>query len=247
MVLDADEQRDAKGNRDVNGQVALRMPTAVIRAKAAPYLRNGKPVHRPELQANDAYGIVAQYQAGYRGLAGYYRMAFNLHRLSALKHTMGISLAKTLAGKSRCRASAVWRRYGATIEIDGTPRRVLEVKVPREGKTPLVARWGGVSLKYRTGGVTLDDIPRRVWNRRSEVVERLLADTCERCGSRESVEVHHVRRLADQARQGRRAAPDWLRIMAARRRKTLVVCRKCHEGIHAGVVPGKAEGHRRAV
>ncbi|MFE1852147.1 hypothetical protein [Streptomyces sp. NPDC059489] len=36
----------------------------------------------------------------------------------------------------------------------------------------------------------------------------------------------------------RRTAPPrrstWARTMAARRRKTLVVCRHCHEDIHAG-------------
>ncbi|WP_399477703.1 hypothetical protein [Streptomyces sp. TRM68367] len=31
---------------------------------------------------------------------------------------------------------------------------------------------------------------------------------------------------------GRAAKPAWVQMMAARRRKTLVVCRVCHEDIH---------------
>jgi group II intron reverse transcriptase/maturase len=246
-ILDADDQRDAKGNRNINGQVGLRVPADVIRDKGIPYRRGGKPMRRPELTSNDAYSIVAQYQAEYRGVVEYYRMAFNLHRMAALKRTMEISLSKTLASKLRCSCNAVWCRYGAVAEIHGKRYRVLEISVPREGKAALVAKWGGISLKFRTKGVTLDDAPSRVWNRRSEIVERLLAGTCERCGSQEDVQVHHVRKLADLAKPGRRTAPEWARLMSARRRKTLVVCRKCHEGIHAGVGSGKAEGHRRAV
>ncbi|WP_420795785.1 hypothetical protein [Ktedonobacter racemifer] len=33
---------------------------------------------------------------------------------------------------------------------------------------------------------------------------------------------------------GRRKKPEWMKQMAARRRKTLVVCRSCHEAIHGG-------------
>ena len=28
--------------------------------------------------------------------------------------------------------------------------------------------------------------------------------------------------------------PPWMELMAKRRRKTLVICRRCHEDIHAG-------------
>jgi hypothetical protein len=43
-----------------------------------------------------------------------------------------------------------------------------------------------------------------------------------------------VRKLADLKTQGRAEKPLWIRVMASRRRKTLVVCRRCHEAIHAG-------------
>jgi hypothetical protein len=65
-------------------------------------------------------------------------------------------------------------------------------------------------------------------------VQRLLADTCELCGSTEQVEVHHVRALKDLNPKGRSHLPEWAMRMAARRRKTLIVCRDCHENVHAG-------------
>lgn len=79
----------------------------------------------------------------------------------------------------------------------------------------------------------LNDDPPKIWNgRRSELVQRLLADTCELCGSREQVEVHHIRALKDLKLKGRKQPPEWAMRMASRCRKTLVVCRKCHEDIH---------------
>jgi hypothetical protein len=70
--------------------------------------------------------------------------------------------------------------------------------------------------------------------KRNELIHRLLADCCEICQSRTSIEIHHVRKLADLNRPGRPDRPAWVHLMAKRRRKTLVICRACHEDIHAG-------------
>ena len=46
--------------------------------------------------------------------------------------------------------------------------------------------------------------------------------------------MHHVRALRDLSVKGQRAKSKWIQVMATRRRKTLVVCRRCHNDIHAG-------------
>ena len=110
--------------------------------------------------------------------------------------------------------------------------KVLEVRHERgEGKKPLVAQFGGIELRWRKQTI-LNDQPKEVYGGRSEVVQRLLAEECEMCGSTESCEVHHIRKLADLNKPGRRKKPLWIERMAARRRKTLVVCPKCHDEIH---------------
>jgi hypothetical protein len=101
------------------------------------------------------------------------------------------------------------------------------------GRPPLVTHWGGVPLRRRKDAVLVDQLP-KVWNTKTELLERLLADTCELCGSQEDVEVHHVRALKDLRRKGRAELPDWAKWMAARHRKTLVVCRTCHMAIQHG-------------
>ena len=101
-------------------------------------------------------------------------------------------------------------------------RAGFEVRVEREGKPPLVAQWGGISLAWSID-TTLDDrfVPFRFANT-TEIVQRLLAETCELCGSRDRIQVHHIRALKDLKRKGRPDKPLWVTVMAARRRKTLV-------------------------
>jgi AI2M/AI1M-like HNH endonuclease len=123
------------------------------------------------------------------------------------------------------------------------------VTVEREkGKKALVAHFGGIPLRRRYEAVLHDQVPRMFDGTRSELVKRLLADTCELCGSTEDIEVHHVRKLADLDVQGRAEKPAWVKRMAARRRKTLVVCQDCHDAIHAGRPTRQftRTGHRRA-
>jgi AI2M/AI1M-like, HNH endonuclease/Reverse transcriptase (RNA-dependent DNA polymerase)/Type II intron maturase len=236
VVLHADDKHDRRGHRSINAGIGLKVPADVIRAKCSLYEHHGKPIRRTERTVDTDYSIVAQFQAEFRGVAEYYRLAFNRHRLGRLKYVMERSLTKTLARKYRIRVPEVYRRYRAVLDTEHGPRRGLQVTVCRTGgRAPLVARWGGVSLARDTTPRPLDDDPPRIWSdRRSEVVQRLLADTCELCGSPDQVEVHHVRALKDLDPKGRKHRPEWATRMAARRRKTLVICRACHEDIHAG-------------
>src|SRR5262249_18637379 len=135
------------------------------------------------------------------------------------------------------------RRFTAKVSTPFGPRTCLEIRVPREGKEPLIARFGGIPLRTDLTASFEDLLLARRRESGTELLRRLLADACEACGSTDNVEVHHVRKLADLKRRGRKAPPDWVRLMASRRRKTLVLCRVCHDNIHAGrPLRSKAEG-----
>ena len=232
-VQQSDTRLDANGLRSVNGNIGLRVPPDVVRAKSASYMRGGKPVHRAERLHDSPYSIVSQYQAEFRGIANYYRRALNLTSLDYLRWVMELSLAKTLASKLKISAARVFKRYKTTIQTDKGPRKVLMVEQARPGQDPLVAYRGGISLARDTRATLVDKVP-PILNGRTELVERMLADICELCGSTVKVQVHHVRALKDLRRKGRAKPPAWMEVMAARRRKTLVVCAPCHVDIHAG-------------
>ena len=119
------------------------------------------------------------------------------------------------------------------VKDRGHTLKALVVEKPRgEGKKPLVAMFGGISLAWNKH-VLVNDRPKQVYSGRSEVVQRLLAEVCELCGSVDGpFEVHHIRRLADLDRPGKKEKPLWVKRMASRQRKTLVTCTRCHQDIH---------------
>ena len=106
----------------------------------------------------------------------------------------------------------------------------------REEKKPLVANWGGISLTWNLQA-NPEDRPQPKWNSRSELEKRFLAQVCEVCEATrltDQIEVHHIRALKDLNAYDGREKPRWVKIMAARRRKTLILCQTCHRDLHAG-------------
>lgn len=231
---------DHRRQRSVNGQITLLVPADVQRAKIQRFMRHGKVIHRPELLADDDYSIISLYQSEWRGLVNYYLMAHNVSvRLPKVHRAMEISLYKTLAAKHRLTLSQVARKYrGETMTKYGALKTITAVR-PRPGKKPLVAEFGGLPLRRQERlPLLIDPLVYTEWNRRSELVARLEADRCELCGSEDHIQVHHIRKLSDLTRDGRRAKAPWEAVMIARKRKTLVVCRRCHAKIHHGNYDG---------
>jgi len=236
-TIQKDTHRDQRNRRSLNGTIGLRVPRDVIKNKCQSYKRHSRKVHhRTELINDSDFSIMALYQAEYRGLVEYYRLAYNLHCLTELEGTMEISLTKTLAAKYRMSVPKVYKKYQATFQ-DGKQRyKVLQVLIEREGKKPLVARWGGISLHWDIKA-PIKDHRMFLGPGRSELEKRLLADTCEYCGIRgntERIEVHHIRALKDLKSYDGREKPAWVKIMAARKRKTLVLCATCHQDVTYG-------------
>ncbi|MGZ6693449.1 MAG: reverse transcriptase domain-containing protein [Solirubrobacteraceae bacterium] len=236
----------ASGGRRANGKIGLRVPRDVVQARCAQYMAGGKPIHRAELKNEEDDAIISRYGAVYRGIVQYYLMAGDVSRLNRLRWIMAISLLKTLAGKYDSSVAKMARKYAATIETPHGPRACLQARVERgEGRKPRVATFGGIPLQRQKFAVVNDREPIPVTRPRQELINRLLAARCEICGRAGKVQVHQIRKLADLDRPGQPDHAEWMRIMAQRRRKTLVVCGSCHEDIHRSPA-SHADGHWRA-
>ena len=136
------------GNRrSVNGGIALRMPASFVAERSRFYMRDGKAIHRMERTHSSDYSIVCQYQAEYRGFVQYYQLADNIAWLNWLHWVMRMSLLKTLANKHQSTVAKMVRRFAAKVVTPYGPRTCLEDQVPREGKEPLIARFGGLPLR----------------------------------------------------------------------------------------------------
>src|SRR6185437_10742421 len=186
--------KNGRKGRSINGEIGLRVPRNVVEDKCKRYMRQGKPIHRAELLNESDYTIIATYQLEYRGLVNYYRMAYNLHTLQQLKWVMEQSLAKTLAHKHKTSVRKVYRKYRAERDVKGKKYSGLQTTVPREGKEPLVATWGGIPLTWDITPPLEDQMQTHRW-KRSELEQRLLAQVCEQCGATRmtsTIEVPHI-------------------------------------------------------
>lgn len=230
------------GDRCVNGALALKVPLNVIDEACKKYMKKGIPMHRPEIAADSDYDIVRQYQWHYAGLLNYYIMAHNIGSFSKLLHVMSKSLLCTLANKHKSNIAKMWHKHKDKVETPHGIRRCISAVVRRENKPSLIARFGGIPMIRQTKAILKDRVPIRR-PRRTEILQRLLANECEVCGSKEKIEVHHIRKLSDINKKGHKQLPDWAKIMITRKRKTLVVCQSCHKLIHAGKpLPRKSSG-----
>src|SRR3954451_20640042 len=219
--------------RHVNGQIGLRVPREVIKAKSAPYLHRGKPAKQKALTNGSDHTIVATYGAIYRGIVQYYLLAGDVYRLHRLRWVMETSMLKTLAGKHRSTVSKMAAKHKAKIQTPHGPRTCFEASIARDDRKPLVARFGGIPLKRQKAAALTDRAPTGATYPHKELIKRLLADICELCGQLDNMEVHHVRTLTELTKPGQ-LLPEWARLMTKRRRKTLVVCDACHGRIHPG-------------
>jgi group II intron reverse transcriptase/maturase len=228
-----DDRKITGGRRRLNGTVRLRVPKTVIKAKCAPYLKRGKPASRPALKDRDDHAIVSTYGAEYRGIVQYYLLAGDVWRLNRLEWVMKTSMLKTLAHRHRSTVTKMARKYKAVTATPSGPRRCFEARVERHGRKPLVARFGGIPLRRQKKTVITDRPQGPARPRHRELVTRLLTGQCEWCEQTAQVETHQVRKLADLTRPGQ-PQPEWARLMARKRRKTLIVCAPCHAVIHTG-------------
>ncbi len=234
-----ENSRRKSKRRTINGSTMLRIPEDVKKKWEAKYQAKGKVVHLTERIDDTDFDIISQYQSELQGLVNYYRMAVNAAGLWKIKWIMETSLTKTLARKHKTSVTWIYQHYKGKNE---NGLKTVEVKVQREEKPPLVAQFGGIHIRYeRTGHI--EDAPEKpmVLMARTQLVDRLLAEKCELCGSGENVEVHHIKSIKSLIQKYRKRGtemPIWTQRMAEIHRNTLVVCKSCHTKIHNGTYDG---------
>lgn len=235
---DTKQTRSTKGKRrSINGGIKLHIPDDVTKKWIKAISEGHVIIHKAERINNTDYDIIMAYEMEMQGLINYYSMAHDVgDKMGHLRSSYEESLVKTLAAKHKCAQSEIKRKYGK-YTADG--RRVIAIEVEREGRKPFVASFGKKPIQQKRSVKIHNEIEYLRTNR-TELISRLLNDTCELCGSKEKVQGHHVRKLVDLKKkyQGKNEPPKWVEKMVAINRKTLFVCRKCHHEIHGGIYDG---------
>lgn len=200
-----------------------------------------RPKSLPALLRRSDVEILMTYNAEMRGLANYYSLAQGYK--TALQRVIGLaqwSFFATLSHKHKSSIGKVARKmklsaqsgYELKVNINGIPKsyRLFRLK---DHEPPKIHN-SNVDTPWDTTRFTMT---------RSELVQRLNANTCEYCGKTGGyMEVHHIKALKDV--QGKKQL--WQQMMCAMRRKTMVLCVDCHNELHRRDLPywrAKARRH----
>ncbi len=243
-------QCQAKGGkrRSVNGGIRLEIPKDVIntwidRVQKVKTTKDGEvkfiTTHRAELLNNSDYDIITAYETRIQGLINYYSLAHDVVRkMGHVRYIYGQSLLKTFAAKFKTSVHKIYKKYTG-FTADG--RKVILVKIERPDKPPLTTAYGKKKIcQHRKAVIT--DVKLTANTQRTELLERLLNNECELCGKVGYVEGHHIRKLKDLQKKKDRKGRElerWEQVMIAMRRKTLFVCRECHNDIRYGRYDGR--------
>ncbi len=191
-----------------------------------------KATHRGKLVTSSEAEIITTYNAELRGLANYYQLAKNIkHELNALLTLAHHSLFKTLSNKRK-------RKVSQTVRDMKSNDYHLKVKTKQGWKS--IKLFQLKDLTRNTTTSTIDNLPTtaHLYKSGTELIKRMQANQCEYCGIVTSeVEVHHVHKLKDL--QSKNHLEHWEKVMIARNRKTMILCKQCHNLLHQGKLPDK--------
>ncbi|MCY4061938.1 MAG: reverse transcriptase domain-containing protein [Chloroflexi bacterium] len=228
--------------RTATSKVVLTVPKEVVTKWTRKYSNKGKPT-RLQVRTNMSdLEIIDQYGCEIRGLANYYMPASNVTKaIGKITYIAQQSAVKTLAFKYKEKTGGIWRKYWQETH---TGKKALYAEIPKPNKPGEVYKTMCGEVIFQAGTFqtkVYDEIWRPSYDS-NELVKRLTAQNCELCGSKGNCEVHHTRKLKDLQKRwaGRKNKPDWVKLMIQRRRKTLVLCQKCHVKVHAG----QHDGHK---
>ena len=226
-------KRKANGvvQRTLNNSVELLVPMEriekfmfdreiVIQAKNGeliPWQRNAM-VGLTDLEVADTYNSQT------RGICNYYSLASNFSKLTYFVYLMEYSCLKTLAKKHKTRISAIKTMYKANKSW-GIPYETKQGK-----KRMMIIKFSDLK-KSKVYAEGVDTIKHHIhYENRNSLDARLKAHKCELCGAEGDnilFEIHHVNKVKDL-----KGKEQWERAMISRKRKTLVVCKACHNKIH---------------
>ena len=218
--------------RTLSNKVELNVP---LTDKIEKYLFNRKavmwadgalrPVHRGALVTMTDLEILMVYNAELRGICNYYGIASNFGKLGYFAYLMEYSCLMTLASKHKSSVGKMRKQYK-----DGKGGWCIPYETRSGRKCMYFAKYQDCKVPKDARDTIPHAVPQTIKSH-SSFESRLLAKQCEFCGSTDgkSYEVHHVHKLKDL--KGKSMLEQ---VMLARRRKTIVLCEKCHHNLHNG-------------
>lgn len=219
--------------REYSGRIMMYVPKEKWMGKLLEYHtfkikldENGKEkwktIHRGKLVNHPDIEIITKFNAEIRGLYNYYRLANNVSVLGKFAYIMEYSMYKTFACKYRSTVKKIVSKYS----------RNGIFSIPYQTKAGIKRCEFYHDGFHRIKEVLLDadTLPeyRRKYDAPNSNAARIKRGICELCGQQtKDIRMHHVRRMKNLTGEN-----DWEKLMKKMRRKSLAVCKACHDRIH---------------
>lgn len=182
-------------------------------------------MHRPELTPLSALEIVKIYNSQIRGLYNYYSLAKNVTgQMNQYYYVSEYSCLKTLAAKFKSslykirEKFRIGKHWGIRYQSKDKSKIMYFYK---DGFKRKRDRFYNANVDIKQNPITFCG--------RNELEKRLNAHKCELCGNETGkFFIHHIHRMKDVAK----GKEQWEKLMIARNRKTMVLCKECHIKVH---------------
>lgn len=234
---DNHQRRDVQGRlrRTYGNRVRLNVSTNTLRNKLLEYgameikLRNGKEVWKPKCRSgliyNDDLEILDRYNRELVGFCNYYLIANNCVLLHNFRFIMEYSMYKTFAGKYKSSVRKINKKYRQDGRFVVKFEQKGVIKSRNFYKASFQRRTTAFHMNYDLQPYSIGDASR------TNLTDRLKAKQCELCGANDDLIMHHTNKLKNL--EGKES---WERMMIARKRKTIALCRSCHGYRHSGKI-----------
>jgi len=217
-------------SRTLNGKIELNIP---FTDKIMPFLFNNaiigqtkdgkiEPRARGYLFRCTNLEIVTTFNSELRGICNYYGIASNFTRLDYFAYLMEYSCLKTLAAKHSSTSRKMVNKFR-----DGKGSWGIPYETKKGAKRCYFAKYTDCKDADSFSDIIVPYALRHSSNR-TTFDGRLSAKVCELCGKTDApLALHHVNKVKNL-----KGKQHWERVMIAKRRKTLAVCKDCHHKIH---------------
>ena len=224
--------------RSLNGNLTLLVPRDAIQRRISEFSKNGKPAVRTDMLNHSVQTIIQRFNSEIDGLYNYYCLASNVaERLWWFRNKHHYSLLATLARKERSSIKSILGKYSVEVPKNDGHGTFHTIGIQLHERKLVTYRAEGFrKRKFAPKEVSVSASISK------ELKDRILTDTCEVCGAKGNTEVHHVKNLTSAMRYySNKEPPDWLKLMWLKRRRTLILCQRCHIDLHHGKLNVKDE------
>jgi hypothetical protein len=224
----------------VTGQkihIGIDMERILPRLEWRNFIKNGKPREQPSWSVLSDYEIIQKYNSIIRGLVNYYAPIITTRSsINYLVYIFEYSCYKTLCQKHRTTIRKLMRKHGHPITVNlktGTSTKQVSLLTTKHYWPQLKSTVVDIKINLLNPleyPITINsdflNNAKSYWRTQYKLTGR-----CVICGSKESIQMHHIRHINGYQEKTKMA---FQKIMGLLNRKQIPLCKDHHHQIHLG-------------